>query len=90
MSVKISAPVPTPALDKMLAVHDKSQVVGEFIEWLTGERGLSICTFIPGSVEDQFAPAGLPIEELLAEFFEIDLKAVEQEKRAMLAALRAK
>ena len=34
------------------------------------------------------APFHFSIEELLAEFFEIDLRKIETEKRAMLASLR--
>jgi len=30
---------PTPTLDKMRAVHDQSQAIGEFVEWLSA-RGI--------------------------------------------------
>lgn len=32
----------TPELDRMLKIADKSQKIGEFIEWL-GEQGYAIC-----------------------------------------------
>lgn len=31
---------PTPELDKMLAITDKSQVIGEFLEWLFSEHNV--------------------------------------------------
>lgn len=34
---------PTPTLDKLKEVAPYSQKVGEFLDWLQGERGLTIC-----------------------------------------------
>ena len=87
-------PIATPQLDKMLAVRDRSQVIGEFLEWLEGQR------YTIGKVHHGRNWAGeiVPghfvtievssIERLLADFFGIDLDAVEGEKQAVLAALR--
>jgi hypothetical protein len=36
----------------------------------------------------EFVPVGRPINELLADYFGIDLRKIEQEKRAMLDAMR--
>ena len=78
-----------PEHQKLAKISDKSQAIGEFLEWLG--REYVICTW--GSVDDAFdregyRPARKSIEELLAEFFEIDRAVIETEKRAMLAALR--
>jgi hypothetical protein len=76
-----------PECDKLLAVKERSQAIGEFLEWLTGEKGVVLATwFPPGRLES----GGYRIEKLLAEFFEIDLDKVEQEKRVMLEELREK
>lgn len=75
-----------PELAKMQAVQDQSQAIGEFIEWL-GENGLAICTSNAGSRGESFYPVAVATEEMLARHFGIDLKAVERERRAVLASL---
>lgn len=40
MSTKTERPMPpTPELDKLRSVSDRSQEVGRFLDWLTGEKG---------------------------------------------------
>ncbi len=73
---------------KMLAVRDHSQVIGEFIDWLSA-NGMTICRANGGLRGTLFHPVGIPTEELLAQHFGIDLEAVEVERRAVLAELRA-
>jgi len=103
----------TPECDKMLAVKDDSQKIGEFLDWLQ-EKGYRICVWqegitdatriasafaiasgkadphpdIDGEPERGFVPINPDIEKLLAEYFNIDLGKVEQEKRAILENLR--
>jgi hypothetical protein len=73
-----------PALDKMQAVQKESQAIGEFLEWLQ-DRGTSL-GYWHG---DDYIPYRYgTIEDLLADYFEIDLNQVEREKRAELAELR--
>jgi hypothetical protein len=96
--------IPTPETDKMLAVKDNSQAVGEFIEWL-GRNKMVIARY--ASKEDEWADEGeervatgvkegdlLPvytsIEKMLAKYFKIDLDKVEKEKRQILEDLRSK
>ena len=96
----------TPELDKLKAVVEKSQAVGEFVDVFLTEKGFSIgkphkhdnhCpgwrkdgTLIPGKHSDcgyhshEFESIGVPIQELLAEFFEIDENKCEAERRAIL------
>lgn len=71
----------TPELDKMVAVRDQSQVIGEFLDWLKHERG---CAFY----DVELIPIHDSIEELLARFFGIDLDKVEAERREILAEIR--
>ena len=76
-----------PQCDKLLAVKDKSQVIGEFLEWLQGEKNLVIAEWDYGDSntdEDPLVRHRFNIQELLAEFFEIDLVKVEEERRAIL------
>lgn len=75
-----------PELAKMQAVQTQSQAIGEFIEWL-GENGMAICTSNAGLRGESFYPVAASTEEMLARHFGIDLKAVERERRAVLAAI---
>lgn len=69
-------------LDKMEAVKEKSQAIGEFLEWLGGED-IALCRY--REKFGRYIPFALNIEELLAAFFEIDLIKAESEKRKLLA-----
>lgn len=87
----------------MLAVKDKSQAIGEFVEWL-GQKGIRLMEEVELDEEITVGPLHRPrqetirrkhmipmrgsLERVLAEFFEIDLDKAEQEKRAMLAELQ--
>ncbi len=79
---------PQSELAKMLAVQGQSQVIGEFIDWLSS-KGMTICSTAGGLRGSLFHPVGTPTEELLAQHFGIDLQAAEAERRAVLAELRA-
>jgi len=74
--------------EKMAEVKDKSQVIGEFLEWLQYFKEMTICKLVEGEGEMEYSPIYLNTEELLAEFFNIDLKKVEKERCQMLAELR--
>ena len=76
-----------PEHDKLKLVADKSQAIGEFIEWLA-EEGRGIYLAVPHPFGEGLVPANKSITRLLAEFFEIDLDKIETEKRAMLDNLR--
>lgn len=122
-----------PEHEKLRAVQDKSQAVGEFLEWLRipedeGGKGVhlhtwaeweenDLCSYYTpklGSCSDGkigfygkserdcpkcdgtglvkrpregWISLGIGVQKLLAEFFDIDLVKLEQEKRAMLEAL---
>ena len=87
-----------PEHEKLQAVKDKSQAIGEFVEWLQGTKGFRLAKWEKVPDESVFADEGsevdelfqqfINIEQLLAEFFGIDLQKLEQEKRAMLEQIR--
>jgi len=81
----------TPALDKMASVRNESQKIGEFLEYL-GQRRIILCeeTDPPLSYDAPYMPVNQDTEQLLADFFEIDLKACEEERRAILKAIQEK
>lgn len=77
-----------PEHEKLKAIADKSQAIGDFLEWATQTHGLWLAEPVPNSLHGYFAPTGKRTVGLLAEFFDIDEDKIEAEKRAMLAALR--
>jgi hypothetical protein len=85
-------PPPTPELDKMRAVHDHSQEIGAFLDWLSG-RGLSICQMVESQTsyrdDANWVPDGLGIEQRLASYFNIDLDECERERTRLLEHVRA-
>lgn len=65
-----------PEHAKLHAVKDKSQACGEFLRWLVEEKR-------------EFEQTGFTgLQDLLAEFFEIDQNRLEREKQQMLEELR--
>ena len=74
-------------------MREKSQAIGEFLEWLrSGEADgskLKRSVFLGVyTSETEILPFQYSVEALLARFFEIDLKKVEQERRALLEEMR--
>ena len=83
-----------PECEKLAEVSPQSNVVGEFLDWLSNEKNLTICTYTededPMVLGDcsSYYPYHYDTEQLLAEFFEIDLKKVEEERRQILEDIR--
>lgn len=75
-----------PEHEKMSTIVDKSQSIGEFIEWLNDTKNYKICEKTGDFV--RYYPIRKSVECLLAEFFGIDLGKIEQEKREMLEDIR--
>jgi hypothetical protein len=82
-----------PECEKLAKVSEQSQKIGEFIDWLGWNKGYHI-SFYPKDEETHAYPRLAPIientEQLLADYFEIDLKKVEEERRAILKGLQEK
>ncbi len=92
----------TPELDKMVKVREQSQAVGEFLDWLLYEKNVTLCEMhqhskgcenSDGEVEcelreDEYIPFSFQIQELLAEYFDIDLEKVDKERRKILVGLQ--
>ncbi len=81
-----------PEHDKLSAIQSQSQAIHEFIEWLgSGEAGkngeyLEIGYHDGNCTESYFEKT----TDLVARFFEIDLKKLEEEKCKMLEECRKK
>jgi len=80
-----------PEHDKLVQVRDKSQAIGEFLDWLQNERDIVLAEYHEHAMsrKDVLLPAHAHIETLLGEFFEIDPEKLENEKQYMLEQLRA-
>lgn len=76
-----------PECEKMAKVKDKSQIIGEFIDWIIETQKFIVCV---DSGYGGYYPVNITIEELLAKFFGIDLNKVEEERRQMLDEIRKK
>lgn len=76
-----------PEHDKLHKVKDKSQAIGEFLEWLKNE-GISLCLPQGGDywseIEDEYIPISISQIQLLAKYFGVDNQKLEQEKQSML------
>ena len=73
-----------PEHRKLAAVKDKSQAIGEFLEWAQEAMGLQLCDYGNNGWHPSFKGS----VNIMAVHFGIDLKALENEKRAMLDAIR--
>jgi hypothetical protein len=89
-----------PEHEKQQAVREKSQVCGEFVEWLQ-QRGIHLAEWTTytytrsdlGGKEhegtrQEMALTRQSLQDLLGKFFGIDPQKLEAEKREMLAAVR--
>lgn len=82
-----------PETMRLVAASQESQKIGEFLDWLNYELGVTLCVLDDGT--DTFQPArGSGVfsntEHLLARYFGIDLDRVNRERNRMLAYLRKK
>lgn len=77
----------TPECDKLAAIADQSQEIGEFLDWL-GEQGIRLASYTQWD-EPVLVEISDSFERLLARYFEIDLDKVDREKWALLKWLRS-
>lgn len=78
-----------PEHDKLTLVKERSQEIGQFLEWMQDEKEWVICEREP-TYRQSYYPVGLNMNQLLAEYFEINLDVLEKEKLSMLEELRSK
>lgn len=76
-----------PEHEKMCAIMEQSQTIGEFLDWLLGEKDIVLSQYLNPNSE-RLTPINPNTQDLLAEFFGIDLNKIEMEKREMLKTMR--
>jgi hypothetical protein len=79
---------PYPEHTKQKAVLERSQVLGEFLD--EGTYILAEYREVDGFAEPQLVPVGRGTQQVLADWFGIDLSQIEAEKQAMLASMRGR
>lgn len=85
---KMHAPHRSPDRSEQCRLIDHSQLLGDFLEWLS-DHGVVLAKWTTDEYgEDALISDHATIERRLADYFGIDLEAVEREKRAMLERVR--
>ena len=77
-----------PECEKMAAVQKESRELSNFVDWLR-EQGYEICEENE-SENRPYDRLRKSNEQLFADYFGIDLKKVEEERRALLEEIRRK
>lgn len=71
-----------PEHQKLRAIHKKSQVVHDFIEWLESQ-GIEFAKY--DRAEDQWTSFHTETrQDIVARYFEIDMTVIDAEKQAMI------
>jgi hypothetical protein len=76
----------TPNLDKALEIKERSQAIGEFLEWCH-EKGWWLAEF-PKERDYMLPIKENNIQKILAEFFGLDYEAMSREQEAVLKWVR--
>lgn len=77
-----------PEHEKLEAIRDQSQIIGEFLEWLSSQ-GIHLAKWHSHATGwDESVPLFMRIEDILAQYFDIDQNRLEDEKQEILDSLR--
>lgn len=74
----------TEECDKIAKHQKESRVITDFLDWVLDEKEYLFAAYH----EDKLYAEHGDVEELLAEYFKIDLVKAEQERMAILESLR--
>jgi hypothetical protein len=77
-----------PEHEKLHAIKDKSQAIGEFLDFFLPSKGIVLMESFSARRPHDYVPTRRSIYSLLAEFFNIDQDKLDAEKEAMLTVLR--
>lgn len=75
----------TPECEKLAKVSEESNKIGAFLDWLK-DKGIHLATweYDEDLDDERLFPHREPIQNILAEYYGIDLDKVETERRALL------
>lgn len=74
-----------PECEKIHAKREESTTIGNFLDWAE-EKGYVFCVL--DHKYDDYYPITKRIEELLADYFGIDLEKAEKERQQMIEEIR--
>jgi hypothetical protein len=74
-----------PECEKLAQVAVKHGAIYEFIKWLNEIKKIHLCKY---GERDLLWPITTSTEKLLAEYFELDLNKIEQERKQILENMR--
>lgn len=77
-----------PEHDKLNLVKGESQSIGAFLDWLLNGRE-DLIYLAQYDNDDKLYQLNFNIQDLLAEYFQIDRKKLESEKLSMLEEIRS-
>lgn len=77
-----------PVSEKLRMVSDRSNEIGGFLEWLSFEKDISLVILEEGENFTDWKHVSQTTQQLLAEYFEIDLDELDKERRHMFAVQR--
>jgi len=78
-----------PECEKLEKVSEESQKIGAFLDWLQNETKYIIAEYSDDEEgEALLFPIHKAIEQILAEYFKIDLNKVEKERKQILEDIR--
>lgn len=75
--------VDTPEHDKLEKINGDDYVIGQFLEWLLYEGDYQVMQ----RRNREWVPTSKSVQGIIAEYFEIDIDALNAEKKAILNAL---
>jgi hypothetical protein len=75
-----------PECEKLAGVAEESNKIGDFLDWMIDNTSFRVCEY---DSNEYFSSSHFQRELLLAQYFDIDLKKVEQERRSLLKWLRS-
>lgn len=78
-----------PETERMVAVSERSQPIGEFLEWLGLQQGYLLARFADDE-EGELIAEPMRIERLLAQYFGIDLDRMDRERHRLLVWMNKK
>lgn len=75
-----------PEHEKLKSVKRESEIVQSFIDWLFDETNMLICEFDQDGdwYEGRYPQVRLTREQIMAQYFDIDLQKLSEEKDAIL------
>lgn len=77
---------PTPECERLLAVNKESNAIGQFLDWLLEERHIVLAEHTEHHGLQRARNANINL--LLHDYFRIDQREVEAERRALLEYIR--